>query len=832
MRSAESVVTIVRRAGMALVAVLSALCGSTAVSAGTVALWLFDEQVGIYPSSILNDAGPNDYFLVLGRGGEIVPGRFGRALQPAIPPPFEPTFEGRRSHEEFTNAGRYDFGLVSPPKKPGRTVEPMTWFNATFAAAFVNGDEHLRRKPFPHPTAGPLNIGGGDFTVECWLKLQPDAKGEGVLFEIGSGPRGENDVVTRLVLVPGEGEFRFVNQPAGANVRLKTDIAALRRDWAHCAFVYDSVRGELRHYSGGKVQSTAPLRLKPLPRGDEDYFSVGRDAVWGRMLAAGIDELRISDEQVYREAFEPPGSFSRNYSGGRPPVALMKGPSLQFPGGKPAHGVVELAGHKHLFIDGALIARSRDIMFTAHPARIEEIVLPHGTGWSTVIQDDDGLIRLYGEGKEGVAVWTSKDGVHFTTPDFGGGRGNQVAAAPARRGSVFIDPNAPPEERWKLLAGLHERGGFFIYSSADGWTFRRNEVAALPFWAGSASTIYYDDQRQLYVAHHRADYGATPGGKTERFFVRTEVTDLFEAWPFKPVTAERKAEVARTMRIKTDALDPWWLDNGPLAPGGFSIEYPVAMAPDPALDPVATDVYNTRAMKYPWAPDTYVAFPLWFFHYPGDGPLTRQALAHPSLKLGTGLVETQLAVSRDGLMWQRYPRPAYIPVGNFKGYPMLRPYIAFGLVRRGDELWQYSYTRSSYHDSYRKENELGVAPSVVHRLSQRLDGFVSVDAPYEKEAEFTTHPLRFSGNRLVLNVDTGATGYVQIGFTDEQGRPVPGFGLDDCVYVNGNFVAHEVTWLTPDRKLRHDVGALADRPVRLVVRFRGASLYALQFVRR
>ncbi len=801
------------------------------VRAGTVALWLFDEQEGLYPSSILNDAGPQDWFLVLGRGGRIVPGRFGRAMEPVEPPLFAPVYEGVRSHEEFTNADGYAFGLRPPPKKPGRTVEPMTWFNATFAAAFVNGDEHLRRLPFPSPTKGGLNFGRGDFTVEFWFKPAPEGAEEGVVFEVGSGPRGENDIVTRLSFLPGAGEFRLFNQPAGATAQLKTDIAALRRGWTHCAFVYEHARGELRHYVDGRRQSAARLKLQPLPAGAEDYFSLGRDGAWGRRLTGALDEMRLSDHALYREDFTVPGSFSRRYGQPRAPLVLKQGPPLQFPGGKPANRVVELGGHKHLFIDNALIARQENLAFTAHPARIEEIVLDKGTGWTTVIEDDDGLIRLYGEGRQGVAVWTSRDGVNFAAPDFGGGRGNQVAPPPARRGSVFIDPNAPPAERWKLFAGSHERGGFFVYTSPDGWTFRRNEVTALPFWAGSASTIFYDDQRQLYVAHHRMDYGSTPGGKTERHFLRTEVTDLLDAWPFTPVTPERKAEVARSIRIKTGALDPWWLDNGPLAPGGFSVEYPIAMGPDPSLDPLATDLYNTRAIKYPWAPDTYLAFPLWFFHYLGDGPLTRQVLAHPDLQLGTGLVEAQLAVSRDGLTWKRYPRPAYVPVGNFKGYPMLRPYIAFGLVRRGEEIWQYSYTRASYHDAYKKGGEGGAAPSVMHRLSQRLDGFVSADAPYEREGGFTTHLLRFEGRRLVLNVDAGATGYLQIGFADEQGRPAPGFGVDDCVYVNGNWVEHEVKWLAGD-KVTADVSSLAGRPVRLVVRLRGASLYALQFVQK
>jgi hypothetical protein len=253
------------------------------------------------------------------------------------------------------------------------------------------------------------------------------------------------------------------------------------------------------------------------------------------------------------------------------------------------------------------------------------------------------------------------------------------------------------------------------------------------------------------------------------------------------------------------------------------------MGPDPALDPVATDVYNTRAMKYPEAPDTYVAFPLWFFHYPDDGPPTRQFLAHPSLGLGTGLVETQLAVSRDGIEWTRYPRPAYVPVGNHKGLPMRRPYIAFGMVRRGEEIWQYSYTRTSYHDQHKGGADPGVPGAVVQRLSQRLDGFVSLDAPYEREGAFVTHLLRFEGSRLRLNVDAGATGYVQVGFEDEQGRPIAGFGVDDCLYINGNFVEHEVAWLRPDRTLVRDVSTLAGQPVRLVARLRGASLYAFRF---
>ena len=88
-------------------------------------------------------------------------------------------------------------------------------------------------------------------------------------------------------------------------------------------------------------------------------------------------------------------------------------------------------------------------------------------------------------------------------------------------------------------------------------------------------------------------------------------------------------------------------------------------------------------------------------------------------------------------------------------------------------------------------------------------------------------PLRFEGNRLKLNLDTGAVGYAQVGFVDERGKPIPGYSVDDCVYLNGDFLDTPVEWIGKGS----DVSALAGRVVQLVFRMRGTRLYALQFVR-
>src|SRR5262245_40251233 len=64
------------------VSLLPILVSSALCRADVVAVWLFDEPKAAYPSSLVNDAGPNHYTMALGRGAKLVDGRFGNALRP------------------------------------------------------------------------------------------------------------------------------------------------------------------------------------------------------------------------------------------------------------------------------------------------------------------------------------------------------------------------------------------------------------------------------------------------------------------------------------------------------------------------------------------------------------------------------------------------------------------------------------------------------------------------------------------------------------------------------------------------------------------------------
>lgn len=266
---------------------------------------------------------------------------------------------------------------------------------------------------------------------------------------------------------------------------------------------------------------------------------------------------------------------------------------------------------------------------------------------------------------------------------------------------------------------------------------------------------------------------------------------------------------------------PQFLDNGPLTPGSFGLEFPHAFDPEP-MDPVGVDFYLTKAQKYPWAPDVFLAFPIAYFHYENDGPLTRQVLGYEERGRGSGPLETHISISRDGLNWSRFPRPAYVGIGQHEGRDVKTAYLGHGMVRRDDEIWQYYFGETQYHSAHTKDPE----GRGVYRLVQRLDGFVSLDSPYEKEITLVTRPLVFDGDRLQLNIDTDATGYAQVGFLDEHGVPIDGFGVDDSIYVNGDFIRGEVEWLEKGT----DVSELAGRKVQMVFRLRGSKLYAMQFV--
>jgi hypothetical protein len=273
-------------------------------------------------------------------------------------------------------------------------------------------------------------------------------------------------------------------------------------------------------------------------------------------------------------------------------------------------------------------------------------------------------------------------------------------------------------------------------------------------------------------------------------------------------------------------------------------------------------LYNTSAIHYPWADDVYLAFPSVYYR---TGPDTTP--------VGTdgndGLFEVELAVSRDSVNWSRYRRfdghKPYVPLWDHKGpvagrsaarglltygrtgqndgdRPTYLVSMDQGMIRQGDEIWQYFHALRNTHgkatelnghfdkifkDPPDRERETAWADSDkggIYLARQRLDGFVSVDAD-ESEMILTTRPIVCSGDTVRLNAIVADGGRMTVRLTDPDGRPLAGIVPGDSHRVAGDSVAHVVTW-----KSGGHLGGLSGQPVRLVFRMTQARLFSFEFV--
>ena len=228
------------------------------------------------------------------------------------------------------------------------------------------------------------------------------------------------------------------------------------------------------------------------------------------------------------------------------------------------------------------------------------------------------------------------------------------------------------------------------------------------------------------------------------------------------------------------------------------------------VGPLSLDFYGTGVFRYAEAQDAYFAMIPIYYHYRHLHPTT---------------ADVQLAASRDGRNFLRLgERQSFLRLGHSGSFGskwvwgMPRP------IRMGNEIWIY-YVGINWDHADRVDPVPGGRRSAVSRAVLRLDGFVSADAGY-RGGWLATPLIRFAGSRLELNLDTSAGGEALVEIQDPQGRPIPGFALEDADPMNGNNVAFPVSW-----KGGSDVSALAGREVRLHIRLRNSKLYAFQFVR-
>lgn len=493
------------------------------------------------------------------------------------------------------------------------------------------------------------------------------------------------------------------------------------------------------------------------------YFTLGAGRFYEQPFDGMLDELRFSDLARYGQGDFTPVSFSRTYGANPPAPAGPTGPRLLFENGV-GGDVLPIDSRKHVFIDDVLVAARQGVHLVSHPPSLRPDDVKGVTTVPTSSYDRDGLtIQFIGTGRPptrpGSTNWD---------------------------GRMFEDPTVPPqaEDRFKYT-GRDVQRGIYLFVSPDGVHWRRNETIMLPFDPDGGNEIFWDDQRGLYVTFMRA------GGQARPPFGRSaalgQTSEIFKPWPFRPQAEPYLFAKAWTLPSIAGELPTPFEPYPQIGHGGLATE---------------GHVYRTRAIKYPWAPDTYVAF-VWRLFYPPDGSDEIRA--------------TELATSRDGVHWRLFGKPFFYDIGweLEPGFKVTEALSADGLVREGDELWTYASLREDTHRG------TGGRSRIV-RYVQRLDGFTSLQA-HAKPGWLRTRPFTFRGDRLELNV--AARGFVRVGLLDETGNEIPGFTAQDCDPIQTDAMRHTVTW-NGDA----DVSRLSGRPVRLQMEMQESDLYAFQFV--
>lgn len=208
---------------------------------------------------------------------------------------------------------------------------------------------------------------------------------------------------------------------------------------------------------------------------------------------------------------------------------------------------------------------------------------------------------------------------------------------------------------------------------------------------------------------------------------------------------------------------------------------------------------------------------LWVYHTPFS---TESHLRHD------GWVDTELVYSYDGLTWNRTHRP-FMPRrqwGQFGGGSQ----YGCAMVVRENDLLVYSAANVDEHQHVRargSEPALGMLAG-----SLRLDGFVSLTTRDGGIGEAYTDCLYLRSPMLSLNARV-PYGAIRVGVCDVNCKPLPGYGLDDCLPVTGDGVRLQPRWREhQDLSAAMQLAAATEWPgwVRLHVELDRADLFAIQ----
>jgi len=455
-------------------------------------------------------------------------------------------------------------------------------------------------------------------------------------------------------------------------------------------------------------------------------------------------------------------------------------------------GVLDIGSRRELFIDHLLIDKLAGTTLELQQPQPGGVAVKYDGPtdgrfcfYTTVLRDGD-TYRMYYRGHPWGPEWTSsvtcyaesKDGVHWAKPELGiveinGSKRNNVILLTGRQFCPFIDgrPGVPAAERYK--ANSEGKGGLVGYVSPDGihWQPVQEEAIVprtLPNHFDSQNVVFWSEVEQCYCLYARHM-------KEKRTTARA-TSDDFLNWS------------APTMMT--------YSDTGTQVP--------------------SQHLYTNQTHPYFRAPHIYISLPGRF--QAGKRALTdaqaKEAGAHPAGGGVKDIADGVLLTTRAGSTHYDFTfRESFVRPGlGYNNWTSRNNYPALGVVPTSPTEMSLYVQRDYAQDS-----------AYLERMTLRLDGFASVNAPYAG-GEMVTKPLRFSGKELTINYSTSAAGAIRVEIQDLAGKPIQGLGLDKCPEIIGDEIERVVAW-----KDGSDVGKLAGKLVRLRFVMNDADLFAIRF---
>lgn len=449
---------------------------------------------------------------------------------------------------------------------------------------------------------------------------------------------------------------------------------------------------------------------------------------------------------------------------------------------------IDVGSRLEPIVDDYLIERLDGTTLRMHSPTPREIVLKLDRPYFTVLKDGD-RYRMYYRANHTLNTTVtcyaeSDDGINWTKPDLGlfevqGTKQNNVILArhPACINfTPFLDanPDAPADQRYKALGGQSSYDdpndcGLYAFVSPDGvhWRQLRDKMVVTRdnkkrHAFDSQNVSFWSKSEGCYVCYFRI------WEDNIRWIARTTSKDFVNWTPSVVLTLDGKPR---------------------------------------------QQLYTSQLAPYVRAPHIYIGLPTRFMRNRAAlGADQMEALGTPKAYL-KDCTDITLISTRGGLTLKRTFLEAFIRPGlDPHNWTSRANYAACGILQTGEaELSLYVLHNNGYPSAY------------IRRYTLRPDGFASVNAPFAG-GEMTTKPIRFSGNRLSINYSTSAAGGLRVEIQDAEGRPIPGFTLDDCPEIIGDHIERIVSW-----KNGSDVGRLAGKTIRLRFLLKDADLYAFRF---